>query len=315
MSKRLGWFFAIVATIAYSTNAPIARGVILAGMSPVTLLSGRFLLAVLLYSVTLSVLPVRNASGGRPLDRFGFWVGVGSGMINGFMMTAFFTVLETVSASIASMSSVALIQLFTLGLLFLRGEPITLRHSLRWLVGMAGLYMVIGLGGSADAFGLLLLVISSILYSIHMVSVQWFLKPYNTWTITSLLVISATIAIIIVWVVTGAETYVPAPTGWIAILFLGVFATYIGRILTYSAISRIGSGQFVLLTPLETSLTILWSVIFLGERLTTLQWLGTFFILMSILLAADAVWRFGQRIFFPKLLLTEGGYGTYDDRR
>ena len=315
MSKRLGWFFAIVATIAYSTNAPIARGVILAGMSPVTLLSGRFLLAVLLYSVTLSVLPVRNAGGGRPLDRFGFWVGVGSGLINGFMMTAFFTVLETVSASIASMASVALVQLFTLGLLFLRGEPITLRHSLRWLVGMAGLYMVIGLGGSADAFGLLLLVVGAALYSIHVVSVQWFLKPYNTWTITTLLVISATIAIIIVWVVTGAETYVPAPTGWIAILFLGIFATYIGRILTYSAINRIGSGQFVLLTPLETSLTIVWSVIFLGERLTPLQWLGTFFILMSILLAADAVWRPLQRMFFSKILSTGDGYGAYDEGR
>ena len=302
MSKRLGWFFALVATVAYSTNAPIARGVILAGMSPVTLLSGRFLLAVFLYSITLSGLPVRNSVGGRPLDRFGFWVGVGSGMINGFMMTAFFTVLETVSASIASMTSVALIQFFTLGLLFLRGEPITLRNVLRLLIGLAGLYMVIGLGGSADAFGLLLLVVSSILYSIHMVSVQWFLKPYNTWTITTLLVISATIAIVIVWLLTGAETYVPAPTGWIAILFLGIFATYIGRVLTYSAINRIGSGQFVLLTPLETSLTIVWSVIFLGESLTPLQWLGTFFILMSIFMAADAVWRFVQRMFFPRML-------------
>ena len=311
MSKRLGWFFALVATVEYSTNAPIARGVILAGMSPVTLLSGRFLLAVLLYSITLSVLPVKKSGGGRPLDRFGFWVSVGSGMINGFMMTAFFTVLETVSASIASMTSVALVQLFTLGLLFFRGEPITLRHSLRWLVGLAGLYLMIGLGGSANAFGLLLLVISSILYSIHMVSVQWFLKPYNTWTITTILVISATIAIVIVWVLTGAETYVPTPTGWIAMLFLGIFATYIGRVLTYSAINRIGSGQFVLLTPLETSLTIVWSVIFLGERLTPLQWLGAFFILMSILLAADAVWRFMQRIFFPKMRLAGDG-GSYE---
>lgn len=311
MSKRLGWFFAIVATIAYSTNAPIARGVILAGMSPVTLLSGRFLLAVLLYGITLSALPIRNSGGGRPLDRFGFWVSVGSGMINGFMMTAFFTVLETVSASIASMTSVALVQIFTLGLLFFRGEPITLRHSLRWLVGLAGLYLMIGLGGSANAFGLLLLVISSILYSIHMVSVQWFLKPYNTWTITTILVISATIAILIVWAMTGAETYVPAPTGWIAMLFLGIFATYIGRILTYSAINRIGSGQFVLLTPLETSLTIVWSVIFLGERLTPPQWLGAFFILMSILLAADAVWRFMQRMFFPKMRLAGDG-GSYE---
>ena len=315
MSKRLGWFFALVATVAYSTNAPIARCVILAGMSPVTLLSGRFLLAVFLYSITLSGLPVRNSVGGRPLDRFGFWVGVGSGMINGFMMTAFFTVLETVSASIASMTSVALIQFFTLGLLFLRGEPITLRNVLRLLIGLAGLYMVIGLGGSADAFGLLLLVISSILYSIHMVSVQWFLKPYNTWTITTLLVISATIAIVIVWLLTGAETYVPAPTGWIAILFLGIFATYIGRVLTYSAINRIGSGQFVLLTPLETSLTIMWSVIFLGEMLTLLQWLGTFFILMSIFMAADAVWRFVQRMFFPRMLSVGEGYGAYDEGR
>ncbi|MCB0160671.1 MAG: EamA family transporter, partial [Caldilineaceae bacterium] len=38
-------------------------------------------------------------------------------------------------------------------------------------------------------------------------------------------------------------------------------------------------------------LTIVWSVLFLGERLAPLQWLGAMLILFGALLAADGVWQ------------------------
>lgn len=312
MNSRRGWLFALAATIVYSTNTPVARGAILEGMSPATLLIARFSLAALLYSLTLSVTPARHLAGNRPLDHFGFWVSVGTGLLNGFMITAFFTALETVSASIASMISIALTQLFTLGLLSLQGERLTRRNLVRLLVGLGGLYVLVGAGGSADPFGLLLLFTGSALFSIHIVSVQWFLKPYNVWITTTLIVVSATVAILMLWLATGADMNVPVPLGWLAILVQGIVATFIGRILTYSAINRIGSGQFALLSPLETSLTIVWSVIFLGERLTGIQWLGTLFILISTCMAADVVWRFMQRIVSLKAPPSGDGYNSYD---
>ena len=291
MNKRRGWMLGLAATIAYSTNMPIARGAIVAGMHPITLLAARFVFATILFGVAMRATSLGNSAESKPLNRTGLTISILSGLINGVMLAAFFTALQTVSASIASMTTISLSQLFTLGILMLRGERLTQRNLIRLLLSLPGLYLLVGPGGAIDPTGLLLLVIGSALFSIHIVSVQWFLKPYNTWSITTLIVTSATVAILMLWVGTGMETFVPSPIGWIAIILLGLVATFIGRILTYSAINTIGSGQFAMLSPLETSLAIVWAAIFLGERLSTVQWIGAVLILLSTLLAIDMVWQ------------------------
>ena len=292
MNRRLGWTLALLATITYSTNTPIGRGAILAGLDPVTLLAARFALAGFLFGATLGVTSVGTArSGQTPLDRRGFWIALASGMLNGVMIACIFIALTRVSASVNSMITIALIPAFTLLLLAWRGEPLTARNLVRLGIGLAGLYLLIGVGGRVDPWGVLLLVVGSALYAIHMVSVQWFLRPYNTWMITTLIVVGAGAVLALMWLARGADTYVPGWFGWTAILFQGVVATYLGRMMTYNAIKIIGSGQFTLLAPLETLLTIVWSVLFLGERLAPLQWLGAVLILFGALLAADGVWQ------------------------
>ena len=301
MSKRIGWICAIVAIVAYSTNMPIARGAILQGMAPTTLLLGRFLLASALYGVTMGGMVLRAKStddlidGERPLDRFGLSVGLASGFVNGLMMVAFFSALKTVSASISSLMSISLIQIFTLALLAFLGESMTVRKMIQVVIGVSGLGLLVGLGGTADLFGILLIVTGAMLYAGHIISVQWFLRPYNTWTVTSLIVVAATVAVVMLWVITGQSTFIPAPLGWIAIVVQGIVATCIGRILTYKAINLIGSGQFALLTPLETALSVTWAALFLAESLLPVQWLGTVLILFGALLAADLVWHFFER--------------------
>ena len=299
MSKRIGWICAVVAIVAYSTNMPIARGAILQGMEPTTLLFGRFLLASSLYGVTMGGIFFRSKATDdhieRPLDRFGLGVGLASGFVNGLMMVAFFSALKTVSASISSLTSIALIQIFTLTLLAFLGESLTVRKAMQVVIGLSGLGLLVGIGGTAELSGLLLIVIGALLYAGHIISVQWFLRPYNTWTVTSLIVFAATAAVVMLWVITGRSTFIPTPLGWIAIVVQGVVATYIGRVLTYKAINLIGSGQFALLTPLETALSVTWAALFLGESLLPVQWLGTVLILFGALLAADLIWHFFER--------------------
>ena len=53
----------------------------------------------------------------------------------------------------------------------------------------------------------------------------------------------------------------------------------------------LGGSQVILMTPLETLLSVLWSVIFLQERLSGWQWLGGLFILISAMLAAKRLSR------------------------
>jgi drug/metabolite transporter (DMT)-like permease len=68
-------------------------------------------------------------------------------------------------------------------------------------------------------------------------------------------------------------------------LILAFVSTYLSRLLVFAAIGRIGGGQMAMLSPVETLMAVLWSSLFLSERLSPVQWIGGFFILTSAVLA------------------------------
>ena len=284
---RQGWLFALLATVIYSTNAPVARGAILAGMDPNTLVFGRFVLGNLLFALTLGLTTMGQPRGTqRPFDRRAVAIGLGTGVINGLMLLAGAWGLTALSASIATLLSIALTPLFIMGLLRLRGERIHSWDLLRLVIGLTGLYFLLGFDGTANRWGILMTAVSAFLYALHMVLVQWFLRPYNTWTVTATLIFGASLPAGLLWWRMGASLYVPGAVGWLALLLQGIAATYIARILIYEAVNRIGSAQIALLTPLEAALTVLWSVLWLAEVITPRQSGGIALILVSTALAA-----------------------------
>jgi drug/metabolite transporter (DMT)-like permease len=284
---RRGWLFALIATVIYSTNAPVARGAIVAGMDPNTLVFGRFVLGNLLFALTLSLTTMGRPRGSqRPFDRRGLLISLGAGMINGAMLLAGAWGLVDLSASIATLLSIALTPLFVMGLLRLRGERIQRWDLLRLAIGLLGLYGLIGLDGTASRWGIALTALSAFLYALHMVIVQWFLRPYNTWMVTATLILGASLPAGLLWWWMGANLYVPGAVGWGALIIQGIAATYIARILIYEAVNRIGSAQIALLTPLEAALTVVWAVLWLAEVITWRQGLGILLILLSAALAA-----------------------------
>ena len=220
----------------------------------------------------------------RPLDRQGLLIALAAGIINGLTLLTATWGLVTLSASIATLLSIALTPLFVIGLLRLRGERSNARDWLRLGVGLVGLYFLVGFDGQASSWGIFLTALSALLYSLHMVLVQWYLRVYNTWVITAVLVFGATAPAILLWWHAGASLYVPGTVGWAAILIQGLLATYVARLLIYAAVNVIGSAQIALLTPLEAALTVLIAMLWLHELVSGRQWLGIALILCSALL-------------------------------
>jgi drug/metabolite transporter (DMT)-like permease len=90
----------------------------------------------------------------------------------------------------------------------------------------------------------------------------------------------------------------PSAGGWTAVLLLAVVSTYLARFGYFNALTRIGSSQMALLGPLETLLSVIWSILFLHEGLGPWQIAGGVLILASALLA---VRRFGAiRLRLPR---------------
>lgn len=285
---RLGWLLALLSVIIFSTNTPVARAVILQDMQPLTLVVSRFVGAAILFGLVMLATPLGRARGDeQPLDRRIVGICLVSGGINGLTLAAYYSALSYVSASLTAVLGIALFPSVTLIVLALGGEKLTRRRLLRLSIALAGIYLLLGLSGQLDLTGLLLIIVAAVTYSLHIVSVQWYMKQYNTWAITSLMISGSALVVVVLWLFSGAPSFVPGLAGWLVIAYQIVILTFVGRTVIYAAIERIGSGQMALLTPIETVLTLVWSALFLSETLTASQMIGATLILISALLAGE----------------------------
>lgn len=280
-----GWAMALCSTFASSIVTPLSRGLIVGGMDPINLLLARLSIAVALIISTSAAMQPANFK----IDRRGFWRVLAIGLLAGVEICCFFSALAYVDASMSAMIK-STQPLVVLLLLALGGERLTRRHWVRLGLAMIGIYLLVGgPGGSVAPMGLLLLTLSLLLYGSQLVFTQWWLKGYNTHTVTFYLSTIMTVVIAIWWWIQGATWRDPGTQGWLIILVLAVVSTWLARLALYAAIPRIGSGQIALLWPLQTLTIIVLSVIFLDERMTPVQWVGGAFVLSSAVLAIERV--------------------------
>jgi len=280
------WAIALLGTAGFSLGPIFAQVAYAAGVNPNTMLFLRFTVTIALLLVTLLI----TGRDKLRMDRRGLLITLSSGLATGVSMLAYFWSLTRLATSIASMIF-SVYPLVVLGLLALRGERFTWRHALRLALALGGVYLLIGPGGAVDALGVLLVVVSIFASSLQSVFIQWYLQEYDGITVTLYMVIGINIVVAGYWAWQGAALGVPDWRGWAAIIALAVVSTYLSRIFWFASIKGIGGSQTAMLVPLEVLLTVVWSFLFLGERLTWLQGLGGALILLSALLASQRLQR------------------------
>ena len=290
---------ALLSSLSFSIAPAISRGAITAGMNPGTLLAIRLILSTGLLGVSILLV----APGQLAIDRRGLLICSAAGLANGVGMYTFFWALNWLGASIASMIF-SLSPLAVLALLALRGEKFTYRHTVRLALGLGGVYLLIGPGnaaGNINGWGVTLILITIVMFAIHLSLIQWFLQGYEAQTVTFYVVAVMTIVAIGLWLLQGAEWHNPGRTGWLAAIVLAVISTYLARLTLFIGVRYLGSSQIALLLPLETLFSVLWSILFLQERLSLWQWAGGVLILISAALAVNrlrwARWRPRWRVW------------------
>lgn len=278
-AQRWAWAMALTAVITYSLNAPVGRAAFLEGINPTFLLIGRFFFSSLLLGITLAVREPHKLR----LDGQGIRTSLLMGVLGAGSTLCYYWGISRMTASIAAMI-VSLYPLVVLLTLTLRGEKLTGRNIARLVLGLGGVYLLIGPGGQVDGFGVLLLMGTVFGYALYLVLAQWYLTGYHVMTISFYIDGVMFVVMLLFGLFQGIELALPSSRGLFLMLTLAILGTYVARSLMLSAIRYIGSGQAALLAPMETMLTVLWSVIFLAERMSVLQWLGGLLILSSTLL-------------------------------
>jgi drug/metabolite transporter (DMT)-like permease len=269
---------------------PLARGLIVGGMAPSSLLVLRLTVATVLLGATLALVAPRRLR----LTRRALWLMIVVGGLAGLEISTFFWSLAYVDA--ATTSIIKSVQpLVVLLLLTLSGERMTARHWSRLLLSMLGIYLLVGLGGRIDPFGAFLIGLSLIFYGLQLAQIQWWLHEYDTWTLAFYLTGFTTLVVSAWWVTQGAPWTAPTLLEWTVILVLAVVGTYFARLALFAAIARIGSGQIALMWPLQTLTSIVLAVIFLQEHLTPIQWLGGALVLVATFLELPGIRLRGRR--------------------
>jgi drug/metabolite transporter (DMT)-like permease len=284
-ARRTAWSGLLLAALSsafFSIAPPLGTALIRLGIDPTLLLVIRFGIATVLIAGWLAA----TQPAALRIDRRGLAIAGGAGLANGGSMLLFFWSLTRLDTSIASLLF-SLFPLVVLALLALRGERFTARNTFRLLLGLAGVYLLVGgAEGQVDLVGVLMVLGCLVLGSFQVVFFQWFLQDYDSRTITFYTVAGMSITILGWWLLQGAHWQMPVWQGWLGILAMAVISTYLARVAMFAAIKRLGSGQVALLVPLETLMTIGISVALLGDRPLPLQWLGGALILTSAALAS-----------------------------
>ena len=281
-----GWLAALVSTFAFSVAAPIASKIIGWGTDPSTMLVLRLWLAVALLFGTLAV----AAPDKLRLERRLLPVVAVAGITLGLAVLLYFWSLTRLDTSIAAMLA-ALEPLMVLFILRLRGERFTYRNTIRLALGLAGVYLLVGVQGGANWLGLLMAAGTVVGSAFQTVALQWYFTGQDGRTVTAYMVLMMALTVSVVWVLQGTAWHNPIWQAWVGIAVLALVPTYLARLTLFAAVKRLGGGQVSLLGPFETFLTVVWAMVFLGDRLSLSQLAGGTLIILSAVLAIQRLRR------------------------
>jgi drug/metabolite transporter (DMT)-like permease len=130
-----------------------------------------------------------------------------------------------------------------------------------------------------------LMVASAATYGWHLVLGQWVLADVPSRTATLYILTTMACVVGLARVLQARPVEPIAATGWGAILALGL-TTALSRLAMFSALQRVGGVETSLVGLLELLVSLVLAFLLLGERLTTVQWVGAVLLVISLMLMA-----------------------------
>ena len=127
-----------------------------------------------------------------------------------------------------------------------------------------------------------MLCAASLMYALHLIINQRVLIDVPAPTVTLYTLIAMSTTVIIAYLI-GDRTLPPVGTPYWPLLGMALF-TFLSRITLFMGVKQLGGLQTALLGLGELVVTIVLAFLWLDERLTPLQWIGTLLIFANVFL-------------------------------
>jgi len=205
-----------------------------------------------------------------------------AGAVNGVGSIFYYVGLSKLNASVAQMLY-ALYPFFVAFWLQLDKQTLSKLTVVRIVIASISAFLLTrATAGDIDLWGVAFMLIAAALYALHLPINQRVLYDVPAPTVTvytllamSLIVVPAYLMFDLSWPVADAA--------WWPILALTA-VTFCSRLMLFIGVKHIGGMQTALLGLGELLVAIVFSHLLLGESLTTLQWVGTAGLSLSLLL-------------------------------
>lgn len=221
-----------------------------------------------------------------------WWLGASvsavAGIINGLGSIAYYQGLARIDASLASILNISYLVFVTL-LLRMAGQAISRLTLFRLALAFGAVYLLAGTKtGSVDILGVALLLVGALAYAVQLVIGQRVLYDIPAPTMTLYSMTAMALVVTIPWLFSGGPELASLNLGgWAPLLaFAGV--TTLSRLALFQGVQKMGSLQTATVGVSEVLITVLFSMLFLGESLAGQQWVGAALMAVSVgLLVAE----------------------------
>lgn len=289
---RRGMLLLLLAAVSYGSLAVLIKGAVQAGVNAETVLTLRFTVAppiwwaVILARRSPSRIPVRPAL-----------LAAAIGMLlyapNAFI---YYQGTARVPGAIAAMA-VALVPVMVavLSRLLLQERLGALGRIALVLVVIGGILLAGGSRGRLDPLGVLLLVVAVGLYSLYIVVSVRATRVLTPLVATACVTTGAGVLSLVWSGLSGRLDLGFAPAGWAAVAGLILLPTLLGMFAFLAGAEIVGAARAAIVTALEPLAGVLLAVLFLGDRLDTLQFVGGGLLIIAALLVQEERRRLERR--------------------
>jgi drug/metabolite transporter (DMT)-like permease len=206
-----------------------------------------------------------------------------AGWINGLGSLFYYSALGRLGAGIGQLLY-SLYPLFVALWLFLDHQPPSRLTLLRMGLAIPAVILLVQTGeGAVDVIGVFQMLIGAALYALHLPINQRVLydMPPPTVTLYTLLAMSA-ITIPVLFFGDSSSVFTNSASWW---PLLGLtMVTFLSRLTLFMGVKNIGGMQTAILGLSELLVTMLFAHLWLGERLSTIQWIGAILLAVSLTL-------------------------------
>lgn len=206
-----------------------------------------------------------------------------AGAVNGFGSIFFYASLTRIDASLGQLINITYLVFVTV-LLRLAGQTISLLTIFRTALTIMAVFLLTQGGlGPPDWIGVGMMLVAALMYAIQLVLSQRIMLDIPAPTMTLYAISSMAVTVTAASLIFPINVTAVSTAGWRAILFMGL-ATALARLTLFLGVKNLGSIQTALLGVMEVIVTISIAAIWLGERLTWIQWAGAIILMTSIFL-------------------------------